>query len=782
MLLRLIAILLLSLAAGYAAHSGLTSMGQMRAVERLPEIKVAEIIPGVVQLSGKATSDGPMVTAPSSRRQTLYFRHVEERKVRDSEGGYYWRTVSDTRDATSFLRLEDETGSVRIYSNRGRQGFSAPRKYQQTRGDRRFTEYRIDPGDAITVLGLASPVAHTLGISLHGLPEHYVARVSAFGESHQRQSLARTTLMSIWFSLAAVALIVLTLCWTMRIHKVAAFLSLLMVSTLALLMLWSLAAARVDLQVAMEQQEAAASAARETIQGALSQHGLQWDGYWDSLPPWSEALHTHLPEEQARLIERLHVNVARTTERVRGTWEHWPERLVARLSGWERPDSVPLGGEALQVMEVREATFEPTRLEGGAPALILIIGALGAVFMLPIGLSMIHLKRTIENIPTSPSAGATYGLTELKGEILPAPRDEALTSPIEKTRCVYYHYKLEENRGTKKDSWVTISEEKVGKRFICRDREGDFPIDPEGAQVITTRKHTQRQTDRAPGGAIVSSGRYRHTEERLDVGDTLYALGRAQIDPETQQSLYMAASEPPYLLSNLSEAQLMLRKARGGFTSLTLGFIAALAALLTLIGLMGAFNGAALLIAAMITPIYMLIAVVVLMYNDLVFLRNRVDTTWSNIGVSLQKRATLIPTIQEVVKTSMAHERTLQERLAQLRTQASSEAVDIPKAEQLLAVEQQLLQQLRLLRESYPDLTTSQAMIGFHDTLVALENEVAFMRDGFNHAVERYNTRLGHIPEVFLATLLRFRRRDFFRAEVSVATPPDVSAMVPSTK
>lgn len=414
--------------------------------------------------------------------------------------------------------------------------------------------------------------------------------------------------------------------------------------------------------------------------------------------------------------------------------------------------------------------------------LILVLGALGAIFLLPIGLSMIHLKRTIENIPTSPSAGATYGLTELKGEILPAPQHEALTSPIEKTRCVYYHYKLEENRGTKKDSWVTISEEKVGRRFICRDREGDFPIDPEGAQVITTRKHTQRQTDRAPGGAIVSSGRYRHTEERLDVGDTLYALGRAQIDPETQQSLYMAASEPPYLLSNLSEAQLMLRKARGGFTSLTLGFTAALAALLTLIGLMGAFNGAALLIAAMITPIYMLIAVVVLMYNDLVFLRNRVDTTWSNIGVSLQKRATLIPAIQEVVKTSMAHERELQERLAQLRTQASNESVDIPRAEQLLGVEQQLLQQLRLLRESYPDLTTSQAMNGFHDTLVALENEVAFMRDGFNHAVDRYNTRLGHVPEVFLATLFRFRRRDFFRAEVSVATPPDVSALRSSAK
>ncbi|WP_200171591.1 LemA family protein [Ectothiorhodospira shaposhnikovii] len=781
MILRLLLVVILSLVAAYTGVQGLERLGEMRAMERVPQIQVAEVTGGTVKLQGRALVSHGTLTAPSSGLPALYYRHVEERRVRDHEGNTRWETVSDTRQGMDF-DLEDDTGLIGVmFTSAAR--YSAPRKFSQTRGDRRYTEYRIDPGDTVTVLGRVVSRGDITVLVLSRLPGNHAARVSAFGDAHERASLARSTLIHIWLFLAAVAVIIVTVCRMFRIHKVVVFLSLLTGTTLLSLLGWSIAAAKIDLQVALEQHQSASEATAQVIQARLASHGLVWNGRWATLEEMITG-HGGLPRDEADHLLRLHINVVRATERIRATWERWPEAPVAAWLDLHAPESIPLSQDARRSMEFAESGFEPSRLQGASPWLVILPGVAGTLFLLPFGLSLVQLKRTIENIPTSPSAGVTYGLTELKGEIVSMPGEFPLTSPIQGKPCVYYHYTLEEKRsvGTKNEKWVTIKEERIGRRFLCRDREGDFPIDPQGAEVITQTTFQRLQRSRDPGESSAGKGPYRHTEHRLDEGDTLYALGRARIDPETQRSLYLAEGEQPFILSNLTEHQVMLRKANAGFMSITAGFIAALGTLLAVIGLMGAFSGLALLIAAMTAPFYMIIAVIVLMYNDLVFLRNRVNTTWSNIGVSLQKRADLIPAMEATVKASMAHERELLERLTELRTRVGVGAdYDVLQAEGLLRVEQRLLAQLRLLQESYPDLDTSGDLAQFHDTLVRLENEVALMRDGFNHAVERYNTRAAHVPEIILAKVFGFRPAQFFRTEVEVVAP-DLSSLVPSSK
>ena len=74
------------------------------------------------------------------------------------------------------------------------------------------------------------------------------------------------------------------------------------------------------------------------------------------------------------------------------------------------------------------------------------------------------------------------------------------------------------------------------------------------------------------------------------------------------------------------------------------------------------------------TLVYILIALVVLAgiflmvsFNGMVRLRNRVDETWSSIEVQLKRRHDLIPNLVETVKGYATHEREAFEAVTQAR-------------------------------------------------------------------------------------------------------------------
>ena len=88
---------------------------------------------------------------------------------------------------------------------------------------------------------------------------------------------------------------------------------------------------------------------------------------------------------------------------------------------------------------------------------------------------------------------------------------------------------------------------------------------------------------------------------------------------------------------------------------------------LILFGAVGSFAATDFLLAAMFAPLFLSFSMFVLMYNDLIFLRNRVKRAWANIEVSLKKRSDLIPNLEQVVKNYLSHEKGIMNSVARLR-------------------------------------------------------------------------------------------------------------------
>ncbi|MFN7956466.1 MAG: GIDE domain-containing protein, partial [bacterium] len=174
------------------------------------------------------------------------------------------------------------------------------------------------------------------------------------------------------------------------------------------------------------------------------------------------------------------------------------------------------------------------------PAAILGIGLYAS-------LRAARLARTIARMPTTPLGAAAPGYVELEGTIEALP-DRVLTARLTGAPVAWSRSKVEEyvssaRSDSQSSTWRTLTEHTSDEPFVLRDASGACVILPAGAEVTPTDRSvwygsTPVPTDRnpprvgpgeSPEGllrvASTRAHRYRYTEERIYVGDPLYALG-----------------------------------------------------------------------------------------------------------------------------------------------------------------------------------------------------------------------------------------------------------------
>jgi len=181
-----------------------------------------------------------------------------------------------------------------------------------------------------------------------------------------------------------------------------------------------------------------------------------------------------------------------------------------------------------------------------------------------------------------------------------------------------------------------------------------------------------------------------------------------------------------------------------------------------------------ILIAASIA--IFVIAVLLIVYNRFVHLRNMVDESWHDIGTELQRRYDLIPNLVNTVKGYAAHEREVFNSVTSLRidamaTQRPADA-QAPREQALGAG----VARLMAVAERYPDLKASSEFFALQQELIATEDRIQVARRIYNANVRSYDTLVQTFPSLIIARSFEFELRPYFELEQAVrdAGPPSV--------
>ncbi|MEA2451444.1 MAG: LemA protein [Actinomycetota bacterium] len=154
----------------------------------------------------------------------------------------------------------------------------------------------------------------------------------------------------------------------------------------------------------------------------------------------------------------------------------------------------------------------------------------------------------------------------------------------------------------------------------------------------------------------------------------------------------------------------------------------------------------------------------VVTYNRLVRLRNRIEAAWAQIDVQLKRRHDLIPNLVETVKGYAAHERETLEAVTKARQQAvaAKGVEEQAQAENMLTA---TLRQLFAVSEAYPELKANENFLALQEELTGTESRIAFSRQFYNEQVLAYDNALETFPSNLVAGAFNFEPKEYFEAE-----------------
>lgn len=168
-----------------------------------------------------------------------------------------------------------------------------------------------------------------------------------------------------------------------------------------------------------------------------------------------------------------------------------------------------------------------------------------------------------------------------------------------------------------------------------------------------------------------------------------------------------------------------------------------------------------MIVEILIILVIVLGLIFVIIYNDLIKQRNRVENSWAQIEVQLKRRYDLIPNLIETVKGYAKHEKTLFENITKARAAVMS-ANNVNETAEASNYLSSALKSLFAVAENYPDLKANQNFMQLQKDLMETENKIAYSRQFYNDTVMKYNISIQTIPKNIVASLTGFTKKDLF--------------------
>ena len=151
-------------------------------------------------------------------------------------------------------------------------------------------------------------------------------------------------------------------------------------------------------------------------------------------------------------------------------------------------------------------------------------------------------------------------------------------------------------------------------------------------------------------------------------------------------------------------------------------------------------------------------------YNGLVVMKNRIENAWAQIDVQTKKRYDLVPNLVETVKGYAKHERTVFTEITKARsaiTKAGS-VEEKAKAENMLTG---ALKSLFAVAENYPTLRASENFMQLQEELSGIESKIAYSRQFYNDSVLNFNAKIQTFPTKLIASMFGFLQKPYFEIE-----------------
>lgn len=168
-----------------------------------------------------------------------------------------------------------------------------------------------------------------------------------------------------------------------------------------------------------------------------------------------------------------------------------------------------------------------------------------------------------------------------------------------------------------------------------------------------------------------------------------------------------------------------------------------------------------MIVEILIILVIVLGLIFVIIYNDLIKQRNRVENSWAQIEVQLKRRYDLIPNLIETVKGYAKHEKTLFENITKARAAVMS-ANNVNETAEASNYLSSTLKSLFAVAENYPDLKANQNFMQLQKDLMETENKIAYSRQFYNDTVMKYNISIQTIPKNIVASLMGFQKKELF--------------------
>ena len=170
-------------------------------------------------------------------------------------------------------------------------------------------------------------------------------------------------------------------------------------------------------------------------------------------------------------------------------------------------------------------------------------------------------------------------------------------------------------------------------------------------------------------------------------------------------------------------------------------------------------------------------------YNSLVKENNNVLNKWSNVETVYQKRANLIPNLQNTVKSYAKFEQETLTKVVEARSKATQVTVDptnmteedMAKFQKAQGELSSSLGRLMMVVEQYPELKADQQYINFQREYIAIENSIRTEIVYYNEAVTTFNNKVESFPaNLFVAFFSKFKAKPYFKADEGASKAPEV--------